>query len=137
MAKLPSGLSDIIDDEEDLARFLNQSGQFTTLTVKPSAFLPSPRSGTTSVFRHGSEPRTSLWLLFSEHVSVDLIPYGAAIVKASQVRAVGLEVSPVEPPPRHADISGWASLEIDPDRGKAQRKEQALLLAQQAVLVRY
>lgn len=40
---LPSGLPEQIDDDEDLARFLVQGNQFNATSVKPSAFLPSPR----------------------------------------------------------------------------------------------
>jgi hypothetical protein len=52
---LPSGLLEEIDDDEDLARFLVQSSHFSTTSVKPSAFLPSPKDGETSVSRHGRE----------------------------------------------------------------------------------
>jgi hypothetical protein len=45
---LPSGLPEQIQDEEDLARFLVQSSQFTTTSVKPSAFLPNPKDRETS-----------------------------------------------------------------------------------------
>ena len=57
MATLASGLSDSISDDEDLARFLTQSSQFTTTLVKPAAFLPNPKDHQTSVSRHGPEPR--------------------------------------------------------------------------------
>lgn len=135
MGTLPSGLSDDVGDEEDLARFLTSSSQFNALMVKPSAFLPSPKDEATSVFRHGSEPRAGLWQIGTEHV-VRRAVHGAAIVKASDVRAALLEVVAQEPPPRHANITGWPLLVPDPELGKAQRKERAALIAQCAEVVR-
>src|SRR6266568_2056238 len=41
---LPSGLAEVVADEEDLARFLTQSSHFNTEIVKPG-FLPVPRAG--------------------------------------------------------------------------------------------
>ncbi len=134
MALLPSGLPDAVADEEDLARFLTSSSQFNTTMVKPSAFLP-PGDGKTSISRHGAEPRTALWLLAEHAVGIRTL-HGAAIVKARHVRTVPLEVEPDEPPPRHANIVGWHSSEIDPDLARAERKEQALRIAQHAQLLR-
>jgi hypothetical protein len=42
MATLPSGLEEIITDDEDLARYLTSSSQFNAVMVKPAAFLPNP-----------------------------------------------------------------------------------------------
>ena len=61
--------------------------------------------------------------------------HGVAICKASQVRAARLEVVAKEPPLRHANIIDWPWSEVDPDFGKAQRKELAALIAQHAELV--
>lgn len=126
---LPSGLPDVVGDVEDLARFLTSSSQFNALMVKPSAFLPSPQDLETSVFRHGSEPREDLWRIAAEHVIADRALRGAAILKASHVRAAELDVVPSEPPPRHAAIVGWPASESDPDMAKAERKERAILIA--------
>ena len=60
---LPSGLPEHIDDDEDLARFLVQSNQFNSTSVKPSAFLPNRQDLETSVSRHGREPLARLWEL--------------------------------------------------------------------------
>jgi hypothetical protein len=43
MTMLPSGLPERVSDNEDLSRFLTQSGQFNSLGAKPAAFLPSPK----------------------------------------------------------------------------------------------
>jgi phosphoglycerate dehydrogenase-like enzyme len=102
--------------------------------VKPAAFLP--RDGQTSVFRHGSEPRETLWQLARDYAVGERALHGAAILKARHVRAAWLDVVASEPPPRHANIVGWASSAVDPEMGKAEQKEQALLIAQHAELIR-
>jgi hypothetical protein len=83
---LQSGLPEFVADEEDLARFLTSSGQFSARVTKPAAFLPSPRDRETSVFRHGSEPREALWAIGREHGAGDRTLHGAAIVKGFQIR---------------------------------------------------
>jgi hypothetical protein len=130
---LQSGLPEVVDDAEDLARFLTSSSHFSANGVKHAAFLP--KEGETSVFRHGSEPRGQLWQIAAQIPGPRTL-HGAAIVKARYVRAAGLDVVAKEPPLRHANIVGWASSAFDPEMGKAERKEQALLIAQQAELVR-
>ncbi len=136
VAVLPSGLSEAVEDEEDLARYLTSSSQFSLAMVKPAAFLPNPRSGQTSIFRHGREPLDGLWQMAEDYVVGGRTLHGAAIVKARHVRAAQLEVVSSEPPARHANIVGWIWSASDPDLGKAERREQALLIAQRADLVR-
>ena len=101
MGNLLSGLPDQIADEEYLARFLTSSSYFNKnqMVVKAVAFLPSPADQETSVFRHGREPAKSLWKIGNEAVGASgRSLYGAAILKASAVRAAGLEVFADEPP---------------------------------------
>jgi len=129
---LPSGLPDLVADGKDLARFLPSSSQFNTKGAKPSAFLPAPKSGETSVFRHGAEPAAELWQIGDKYLAK---VRGAAIVKSSDVRAVGLSVTADEPPPRHAAIRDWP-LDNDPELQKAKQKERAALVASKATLVR-
>ena len=136
MEILPSGLSKLVEDEEDLARFLTSSSQFNAVMVKPSAFLPNSKNGETSVFRHGNHPPDSLWQIGLDHVAGGRMLHGAAIFKARHVRAALLEIAASEPPPRHANIQGWPWSATDPDMGKAERKERAALIAQHAELVR-
>ncbi len=126
MAFLPSGLNDVVSDDEDLARFLTQRGQFSREIAKPAAFLPSVASRETSVSRHGAEPVNSLWEIGKDAVG-DRTLYGAAIIKAESVRAARLEVESSEPPSRHAAIRGWPWPD-DPELRKAQQKERALVL---------
>ncbi len=133
---LPSGLAEVVADEEDLARFLVSSKHFNAVMVKPVAFQPDPRIGETSVFRHGSLPRESLWQIAVEQVRTDRTLHGAAIVKAMHVRSALLDVIAKEPPPRHANIVNWPLSQTDPEMAKAEQKERAALIAQHAELVR-
>ncbi len=128
---LPSGLPEHVGDEEDIARFLTSSGHFSATAVKPAAFLPNPHNGETSVFRHGAQPLESLQAIGKREMGARSL-HGAAIVKASVVREVDLELRAGEPPPLHADIIGWPWQQHDPDLGKAERKEKAALIAQRA-----
>ena len=136
MATLPSGLSDHVEDHEDLARILTSSSLFNARIVKPAAFIPNPRNGETSVFRHSGEPGEDLWQLARQYVLGDRTLHGAAMVKAHQVRAARLDVLASEPPPRHANIVGWPRQPTDPELEKAAQKERALQIAQHANLLR-
>jgi hypothetical protein len=134
---LPSGLPEHVANQEPLARFLTSSGHFNASIVKPSAFLPNPNDGKTSVFRHDAEPRDALAAIGRNEVAQDRSLHGAAIITAAEVRAVKLEVTAVEPPSRHADIEGWPWMQNDREFGKAQSKEIALVLAQKAQLLKF
>ncbi len=131
---LSSGLPERVADGEDLARFLTSSGHYNSTAVKPAAFMPNPKNGETSVFRHGAEPLEELKSIAQAEVGADRRIHGAAIVKASVVREAQLEVLAKEPPPRHADIIGWKWSEGDPEFGKAEQKELAAFIAQKAAL---
>lgn len=132
---LASGLPEQVGDDEDLARFLTSTGQFSTQMVKPAAFLPSAKDRESSVFRHGIEPQDALWEL-GEHAVSNRTLHGAAIVKTADVRGALLEVVAGEPPPRHAAVRGWPWLDDDPELQKAQQKERAVLVASKAILLR-
>jgi len=129
MPTLPSGLSDQVDDGEDLARFLTQSNQFKPC-VKPALFLPSPKDHKTSVSRHGAVPLDRLRRLGEVAAGARNL-YGAAILKAHCIRACSLDVVADEPPEFHALICGWSS-DADPVLRKAQQLEKALVLANAA-----
>ena len=131
MSTLPSGLPDVIADDEDIARFLTQSSQFNTKMAKPAAFLPNPKDRETSVSRHGREPSERLWNLGLAAAGNRNL-YGAAIFKAHVVRDAGLELTAVEPPDFHAAIRRWPWFDHDPAEQKAQQKERAILLASAA-----
>jgi hypothetical protein len=134
---LPSGLPEHVGDGEDLARFLTSSGHYNATMARPTAFMPNPKNGETSVFRHGAEPLEELKAIAQAEVGEDRRIHGASIVKAGAVREAKIEVTELdirakEPPPRHADIVGWPWSKDDPDFGKAQQKELAALIAQKA-----
>lgn len=131
MEMLPSGLPEVVGDEEDLARFLTHHSLFNTTIVKPAALLPSPRDRETSVSRHGREPIEELRQIGRNAAGTrDL--YGAAVFKARVVRVAALDVVADEPPPRHAVICGWPWNDSDPEMQKAQQKEMASVIASSA-----
>ena len=129
---LPSGLPEHIDNNEDLARFLTSSGHYNSTAARPAAFLPNPKNGETSVFRHGAEPFEELKSIAQTEVGTERKIHGAAIVKAGVIREAKLEIRAAEPPPRHADIITWPWSEDDPDFAKAEQKALAALIAQKA-----
>jgi hypothetical protein len=128
---LPSGLPEHVADDEDLARFLTQSSQFSSTMAKPAAFLPTPRDQETSVSRHGVEPLDRLWEIGLVAAGARQL-YGAAVFKAHHVRSAQLDVGSDEPPPRHAVIRGWPRAETDPELQKAMQKEKAIMIASAA-----
>lgn len=132
---LPSGLPERVEDDEDLARFLKSASHFNASGAKPSAFLPPPDVAETSVFRHGPVPSEVLWEIGRQNIEAGRNVHAAAIVTAGAIRAVHMDVVAAEPPPRHANITGWASAQ-DPDLAKAHRKEQAALIAQRSRVIR-
>ena len=130
---LPSGLAEQVSDDEPLARFLTSHNHYSFNGPKAVAFLPNPKDNTTSVFRHGKEPRDQLWWIAGEAMGSRAVR-GAAIVSANVVRSVGLELEAHEPPLRHANIVGWpSSPDVLLNRGQA--KELGLRIAAKAELV--
>ena len=131
---LPSGLPEIVADDEDLARVLRSSGHYSSSAVKPSAFIP-PSDGPTSVMRHGAEPRDGLWELAAATLGREATIHGVAICRAAVPRQEGLDVLADEPPPRHANLAGWPA-DADPELRKAKRKEIAVAIASRSLLVK-
>lgn len=133
---LTSGLPEQVADDEDLARYLTQSNQFSSQhqIPKPAAFLPNPKDRETSVFRHGENPAAGLWALGQQAVGGRKL-YGAAIFVAHSARSVQLEVVSDEPPPRHAAVRRWPWLEHDPGLQKARQIEMAGVIASSARLI--
>ncbi|MCC7144614.1 MAG: hypothetical protein IT349_21145 [Candidatus Eisenbacteria bacterium] len=133
---LPSGLDEAIADEEDLVRFLTSSRLFSGSVVRGAAFLPRVESAETSVFRQSPASLDELWDLGLECAAVGRGLYGAAVIRAGDLRATSLDAVASEPPHRHAHICGWDETSFDPEMRKARRKEQASRLAQRARLIR-
>ena len=135
MERLPSGLADLVAEDEDLARFLTSERLYRSPNVvKPAAFLPSPADRETSVFRHGASPADDLWALGRAAAGARPL-HGAGIVNARVIQDANLEVFASEPPARHAAIRGWPWIEDDPALSKARQKERAAVLAQHSRLV--
>src|SRR5436190_13807715 len=126
---LASGLSEVVADQESLARFIASTGQYNSKGAKPLAFMPEPDARETSVFRHSGEPQHELWAMGQEHAAFGRTIYGVAIITAQIIRAAGLEVFADEPPPKHAAMRNWPWSESDPELRKAQHKEIANVLA--------
>jgi hypothetical protein len=129
---LASGLPEHVADDEELVRFLTSSSQFNAAGVKRAAFMPAAHRPETSVLRRRGESREALLATGREQLKGRHV-HGGAIVSAADVRAVLLDVVASEPPPRHANIVGWAS--ADPEDFKAQRMAQAASLAERAILL--
>lgn len=136
MGTLPSGLPEHVGDDEDLARFLAQSNQFSASRIKPSAFLPHPRHRNTSVFRVSADPERLL-ATWNQNNPAGRRLRGAAICRARHVRSAGLDVIASEPPPTHANIEGWPWLEHDVDLQKAQQLESANQIAAESTVVTF
>ena len=135
MATLFSGLPEQIGDDEALTRFLTQSSHFNSSMPKPAAFLPNPKYKNTSVFRIGNEQEL-LRQTWNAGANGERTLKGAAVLKVTNVRFIGLDVIAKEPPPAHANIEGWPWLENDPELQKARQLELATQLASAAELVR-
>lgn len=131
---LPSGLPEIVANEEALARFLMSSSYFNATVVKPAAFLPNAKARmTTSVSRHDAEPPENL-IQIGRGLRPDRTIHGAAIVTAVVVRSARLDVVADEPPLRHANIVGWP-VNADPSLQKAAQIERALQIASTCRLI--
>lgn len=126
MAVLESGLSEVVADDEPLARFATESSKFNSSGAKPALFIP-PSCATLSVGRQGPEPMEDLITLAREYLPESKV-YGAAILTARQVRDVELRVEADEPPRRHANVLGWPE-SPDIDERKARWKLKAVELA--------
>jgi len=131
---LPSGLPEHVSDDESLARFLTQSSHYTANRVKQDAFMPNRKDNTTSVFRHGAEPRDELVRIAAQALGSRPLR-GAAILRAAEVRSAGLDLEATEPPARHANIVGWPIGEEDTSLSKALAKRIALQIARDATLL--
>lgn len=133
MPVLPSGLPEQVGDDEDLARFLTSSGHYSTVGIRPNAFIPSPRDRATSVSRHGRSPVNELKKLGELAVAASgRHLHGAAVFKAAAVRSAHLEVDASEPPDRHALIRKWPWVEGDPRASKAEQMMWAQALVRAA-----
>src|SRR5260370_18744747 len=128
---LESGLSEVVADEELLARFILSEGQYNSKGAKLHAFMPKPEARETSVCRHNGQPLNELWDWGQNHASlvVGRRIYGVAFIIAQKIRAAELDVFADEPPPKHAAIRNWPWTEPDHDLRKARHRHIAAILA--------
>jgi hypothetical protein len=126
---LPGSLPHLGTDltpSEITSRYLLQSGHYTASTgrVRPRAFHPAARDHQTSVFRVQELTERQIWSLGDRYVAS---PSGKdlrarAELSVAQIREIGLQVEPAEPPPRHANIVGWP---IEKDEWMSRAQELA------------
>jgi hypothetical protein len=97
-----------VDPAEPITRYIFSSSHFSTQNnrVKHNAFMPS--SGETSVFRTGGLAEPEIWAIgqgISTQRGQQLHARGDLLT--GDVLSLSLTVEPSEPPPRHANITGW------------------------------
>lgn len=117
-----------VDPAEPITRYIFSSSHFSTQNnrVKHNAFMPS--SGEASVFRTDSLPEPEIWAIgqgISTQRGQQLHARGDLLTR--DVLSLSLAVEPSEPPPRHANITGWP-------QGKDEMKLKAIELAGKATL---
>jgi hypothetical protein len=118
-----------VDPEEPISRYIFSSSHFSAQLsrIKHNAFMPPP-SGGTSVFRTSGLGEIEIWAIgqgISTQRGQQLHARGDLLT--SDVLSLALAVEPSEPPPRHANITGWP-------QEKDQVKLKALELAGKATL---
>lgn len=100
-----------VELSEKLSRFILQSNWLRTSnsTVKPAAFMPNPQNGETSVFSTSGLSEQHTWDIGEREVAVkrDKPILGRADILTQNILSKNLQVRPSEPPPRHANITGW------------------------------
>lgn len=119
-----------------LARFIFARNHYRADgTVKYQAFLPAS-DGDTSVFSISELTRDQIWELAEAHVvPLRLMPVkGSAEIEVSHVLDTGLSVALSEPPPLHANISGWPGGANPTDEDRARKKQIAQKLEEVATL---
>lgn len=94
---------------EPIVRYLFSSNHYAASKgrVKSGAFHPDAHN-TTSIFRTLRLQEAAIWQLGDEHAANGRpAPQARADLTVRQVRDVGLDVEPDDPPPRHAVIVDW------------------------------
>ena len=101
-----------VDPDEPLARFILNKGDYRSDgTVRHRIFLPSPKTGQTSVFRIFGLSENAIWEIGDNEVAQKRRPplslIGRADIFIRQVLTTGLHIDADDIPPRHANITNW------------------------------
>ena len=97
--------------EEPLARFIHDKNYYrpSDRSIRHSAFMPARKDKQVSVFRISGLAAPAIWEIGNRYVATPLRRslLGRADIKASDPVIIGLQVTPDDNPPRHANIGGW------------------------------
>jgi len=101
-----------VDPAEPLARFIINKGDYRADgTVRHRIFLPSPKTGQTSVFRIFGLSENAIWGIGDNEVAQKRKPplslIGRADIFVRQVLKTGLHIDADDIPQRHANITNW------------------------------
>ena len=100
-----------IEPSEKLSCFILQSNwiRASDNTAKPAAFLPNPQNRETSVFRTSGISEQDTWETGDREVADRRGKpiLGRADILVRDILSKHLQINPSEPPPRHANITGW------------------------------
>ena len=101
-----------VDPDEPLARFILNKGDYRADgTVRHRIFLPSPKTGQTSVFRIFGLSENAIYEMGDNEVAQKRRPplslIGRADIVVQQVLKKGLQIDADDIPPRHANITSW------------------------------
>lgn len=101
-----------VEPAEPLARFILNKGDYRADgTVRHRIFLPSPKTGQTSVFRIFGLSENAIWVIGDKEVAQKRKPplslIGRADIFVRQVLNTGLHIDADDIPPRHANIANW------------------------------
>jgi hypothetical protein len=119
-----------VTDNEQLARYIFSKSHFSRQSNRVKAEAYMPNRGQVSVFRIDGLTESAIWEIGDDIATKrDRTLYARGDTKAHQVRKAGLDISPNEPPPRHANLLGW------PENDKGGHKLIALQLAAVATFV--
>jgi hypothetical protein len=118
-----------VREDEPLSRFIFSQRHLSKNPprVKAEAFMP--RKGEVSVFRREGMSESQVWNIGSELENErKRTLHGRGDIIARSAMIIGLQVTPADPPTRHANIVNWP-------HDKAKQKLLALQLAEHAALL--
>lgn len=128
---LPSGRDKVVENDEALARFAISKGQFSRVThrPKPNLLSPNPHVELSLSRVDGLEDENIKELgddVARKRGKEDALGYAELL--AASPRLYGLDVIADEPPPHHANITGWSSAEDRAEKKRLQLEKAKLLV---------